>query len=169
VSSSAKHADQARLASLLAEFDVAREAMAAEFARPVGGGSLRSKRHARAVDANIRRTAATGDRVASLEREAVAIRARLESAPAPAGSAEMLRGARFERDRYGWHEVVRVNAHRDRPHRLWLGRPDRRAQDLRMEVTPFRRGRRAGLDKRPWVFSLWHGSGQEMTVDPCAG
>jgi len=39
-----------------------------------------------------------------------AIRARLEQAPARVASAESLRGARFVRDRYGWHEVVRVNA-----------------------------------------------------------
>ena len=39
-----------------------------------------------------------------------ALRARLESTPAPVASAELLRGARFVRDRYGWHEVVRVNA-----------------------------------------------------------
>jgi hypothetical protein len=45
-----------------------------------------------------------------MEREAGAIRAQLEQAPAQDVDAESLRGARFVRDRYGWHGVVRVNA-----------------------------------------------------------
>jgi hypothetical protein len=67
VGSVGRQSDQERLASIEAEFEAARKAMAAEFARPAGGASLRSKRHARSVDASIRRAAAAGDRVVALE------------------------------------------------------------------------------------------------------
>jgi hypothetical protein len=85
--------------------------LVANFNRPVGGGSLRTKAHGQRVDASIRRGAEHSETVRRLERELEGLRRQPDQPAAPAApiTVDELRGAGFVKYRGDWYEVAKVN------------------------------------------------------------
>lgn len=68
-----------------------------------------SKIHHRRVDAEIRRTAQAFEEQAKAERDVAVAKVKAQrAAQIPVDPSELV-GARYVKDIYGWHEVVRVN------------------------------------------------------------
>lgn len=95
------------IAAKEAELEAARAALVANFNRQVGGSS-RTKQHGIRVDAQIRRGAEHSRTVERLERELAALRRPVRPEPKPV-TPDALAAAKYVRNRYGWHKVVRVN------------------------------------------------------------
>lgn len=96
------------IAAKEAELAAAREAMQANFNRPIGGSSKRKSFGVR-VDAQIRRGAQLSRDVQRLERELDRLRTRGPKVESPPVTVEALSSARFVRTKVGWYEVVKVN------------------------------------------------------------
>lgn len=97
-----------RIAAKEQELATARAALEANFNRFAGTSRLRGKLHKVRGDAQLRRGAELGETVRRLERELRGLRN--PPPPMPALDLSRLPHAQYVRTKYGWYEVVKVNA-----------------------------------------------------------
>jgi hypothetical protein len=90
------------------ELAAARTALEANFNRFAGTSKLRGKLHKIRGDAQLRRSAELGQTVRRLERELESLRN--PPRPTPPLDLSRLPHAQYVRTKYGWYEVVKVNA-----------------------------------------------------------
>ena len=94
---------EAELASLEAE-------IAADFGAQIGGGSLRTKAHGQRVHAHIRRAGERQSRIEQLRRQISGLRIQAQENARGPVTLEAIKTASLVRTKYGWYEVVKVNA-----------------------------------------------------------
>lgn len=98
-----------KLTAAQAEHDAAQRAVDAIDSTP-RAGMRRGIQHQRRVAADVHRTAEAFARRDRAAHEVKVLQQQIKSASAKPVDPADLKGARFVRDRYGWHEVDKVNA-----------------------------------------------------------